>query len=214
MTNIIPPTNTIGVWKAKAPFSVKASMPYCLIAIRMFEDITKLGVDVYTTYYEPFIKDGDQIPGTSDTFSFKNEIDKGARILTIKSEAGEVLYIPSTFIAEFPDTDIVLYRPMIVSINLGLFKEEMDYSILLQDLEETCMANTGVDAVQTAIHAAPATEGLTTEEVAILETARQNKMANTETNIERIVRLEAENAQLRDTNAKALEVLRNNGLIN
>lgn len=213
MNNIIPPINTVGLWKVKLPYTVKSTMPYWLIAIRMFEDITAMGLDVYKTFYLPFIKDGDLIPGTSETFNFQDEIKNGARILTIQSEAGEALYIPSTFIDEYPNTDVVLYRPMIVSINMGLFREDMDYSILLQAIEETCMANTGVDAVQIAIHAAPSREGLSVEDMEALEIARQNKMQNIETNIEKVIRLEAENAQLRDTNAKALEVLRNNGLI-
>ena len=214
MANIIPPTETVGLWKVKLPYTVKSSMPYWLIAVRMFEDITKIGQDVYKTYYEPFIKDGDLIPNTGDNFSFQGEIEKGARILTLKSESGDILYIPSTFVDDFPNTDIVLYRPMIVSINLGIFREDYDYSILIQALEETCQANAGVDAVQVAIHAAPSTDGLSIADMEALELARQNKQANTETNIEKVVRLEAENAQLRETNAQALTVLRNNGLIN
>lgn len=213
MSNIIPPTDTVGIWKVKLPYTVKATQPYWLVAVRMFEDITKTGQDVYKTYYEPYIKNGDLIPGTGDTFSFQNEIDARARILTIKSEAGEVLYIPSTFVESFPDTDITLYRPMIISINLGIFRDGYDYSILLQELEEVCKASTGVDNVQTAIHAAPSTDGLSVADMEALELARLNKTANTETNIERVVRLEAENAQLRDTNAKAMEVLRKHDLL-
>lgn len=213
MSNVLPPINTVGIWKVKLPYTVKATMPYWLIAIRMFEDITLMGMDVYKTFYEPYIKEGDLIPGTSDTFSFQDEITKEARILTIQTEAGETLYIPSTFVDQFPETDVVLYRPMILSINLGLFRDDTDYSILVQALEEACLVNAGVDNVQIAIHAAPATGGLSVDEMEAIELARQNKMSQYETNIEKVIRLEAENAQLRDTNAKALEVLRNNGLI-
>lgn len=214
MTSIVPPVDTVGIWKVKLPYTVNTSLPYWLIAVRMFEDITKTGQDVYKTYYEQYIKNGDLIPGTGETFNFNDEIAKSARILTLKSEAGDVLYIPSTFVDEYPNTDIVLYRPMIVSINLGLFNEDFDYSILLQALEETCQSYTGVDSVQTAVHAAPSKEGLSVADMEALEIARRNKMANHETNIEKIMRLEEENAQLRDTNTKALTVLRNNGLIN
>lgn len=214
MATIIPAVNTVGVWKVKLPYTVKAGLPYWLIATRMFEDVTKAGVDVYKTYYEPFIKNGDQIPGTSDTFSFDKEVASGARILTLKSEAGDILYIPSTFIADYPDTDIVLYRPMIVSLNLGLFNEDVDFSILAQALQETCLAYAGVGNVQVAVHAAPATEGLNTSQVSSLETARQNAMGSTETNIAKIVRLEAELAQVRDTNAKLTTVVKNAGLLN
>lgn len=214
MINIIPPVNTVGVWKVKLPYTVKAQLPYWLIAIRMFEDITRVGLDVYKTYYEPYIKEGDTIPGTSEVFSFKNEIEKGARILTIKSEAGETLYIPSTFVEEYPDTNIVIYRPMIVSLMIGVYREDTDYSILLQALEETVMNNTGVDAVESAIHAGPSTTGLTTSEMEALELARENKMANSETNIERVVRLESELEQVRASLAAATTVLKANGLIN
>lgn len=214
MTSIIPPINTVGVWKAKLPYTVNLTTPYWLIAIRMFEDITKAGVDVYKTYYEPYIKNGDAIPGTSDTFNFTTEVENGARILTLKSESGEVLYIPSTFIASYPDTDITLYSPMIVSLNLGIFNEDMDYSILLQALEDTCKNYTGVGNVTSAIHAGPATQGLTTSQVQVLEEARRNNISLTETNIQKIVRLEAELSQLRDTNASMATVLRNNGLLN
>ncbi len=213
MANIIPPCNTVGIWKVKLPYSVKASLPYWLIAVRMFEDITKIGVDVYKAYYEPYIKNGELIPGTGNTFNFDDEIKAGARILTLKSEDGQVLYIPSTFVETFPSTDIVLYRPMIVSINMGIFREDMDYSLLLQALEETCKANTGVDNVQVAIHAGPSTDGLSVSDMEALEIARQNKMANTETNIEKVVRLEKENAQLRDTLNKAIIVMRGANLI-
>lgn len=211
MANIIPPTNTVGLWKVKLPYTVKANLPYWLIAVRMFEDITKTGVDVYTAFYEPYIKNGDQIPNTSDTFNFDDEVKNGARILTLKSEAGEVLYIPSTFIAEYPDTDIVLYSPMIVSLNMGIFNPDVDFSILAQALVDTCKAYTGVGNVAVAVHAAPATEGLTSSQVEALETARQNVMNGNETNIQKIVRLEAEIAQLRETNQSAMTVLRNNG---
>lgn len=214
MANIIPPTNTVGVWKVKLPYTVKAQVPYWLIAVRMFEDITRLGMDVYKTYYEQYIKEGETIPGTSEMFTFQGEIDKGARILTIKTEAGETLYIPSTFVEEFPDTDITIYRPMIVSMNLGLFREDTDYSILLQALEETAMANTGVDNVTTAIHVGPSTSGLSTADMEALELARQNKMANHETNIEKVIRLEAEIADVRGTLKEATKILKDNGLVN
>lgn len=214
MSNVLPPINTVGIWKVKLPYTVKAKLPYWLIATRMFEDLTHLGIDVYTTFYEPYIKDGDNIPGTAETFSFQGEIDKGARILTIKSEAGEVLYIPSTFVEEYPNTDITVYRPMIVSLFIGLFREGVDYSILLQALEETAKAYTGVDDVVSNIHAGPSTGGLTTEEMESIEVNRQNKMANTETNIEKVIRLEQENAQLRQSLKDCTTILENNGLIN
>ena len=214
MANVLPPVDTVGVWKVKLPYTVKAQLPYWLIAIRMFEDVTRLGMDVYKTYYEPYIKDGDLIPGTSETFSFQAEIDNGARILTIKSEAGETLYIPSTFVEEYPDTNIVIYRPMIVSLFMGIFREDMDYSILLQALEETVKNYTGVDDVQCAVHAGPSTSGLSTFDMEALELARENKLALTETNIEKVIRLEAELNQMRGTLKQCTAILKANGLIN
>lgn len=214
MVSIIPPIETVGTWKVKLPYTVKSQLPYWLIAIRMFEDITRLGQDVYKTYYEPYIKEGELIPGTSETFKFQTEIDNGARILTIKSEAGETLYIPSTFISEYPNTDITIYRPMIISLNIGLFRDGMDYSILVQSLEDTAMANVGVDAVQAIVHAGPSTSGLTTTQMEAIELARQNKMVNTETNIEKVIRLETENAQLRGTITDMTKLLVDNNLVN
>lgn len=214
MSNIIPPTNTMGLWKVKSPYTVNETLPYRLIAIREFIDITNLGQDVYKTFYQPFgLKEGELIPGTSDTFQFQKEVDNKVVILTLKSETGVVLQIPSSFIKEFPNTSIVNYRPMIVSLNIGLFREGTNYDILLQALEETCKTYAGVDSVTSAIHAGPSTSGLTQEQVDALELARQNKQSASKTNIERVVELEARNDELTKVNQEMFKVLLKNGLI-
>lgn len=215
MANVVPPTNTVGLWKVKQPYSVNPAITYTLIAIREFADIVNLGKDVYETFYKPFnLKDNEDIPGLPETFSFQREIENKVVILTLKSDNGVVLHIPSSFIIEYPDTSVLIYRPLIISLNLGLFNPDTDYSILAQVLEETCKTFTGVDTVTTAAHAAPSTGGLTLEQVNSIERARKNKLLTTETNIEKVIRLEKENEDLRGTIEALTKVLEANNLIN
>lgn len=215
MANVIPQTNTTGLWKVKLPFTINTEIPYTLIAIREFADIVNLGKDVYETFYKPFnLKENETIPGTRDLFKFQYEIDGDVVILTLKAGNGTVLHIPSSFVSSYPDTSVTIYKPMIISLNIGLFRPGYDYGLLAQGLEEVCKQHTGVDNVTVSVHAGPATGGLTPAQIEAIETARLNKTKVNETNIEKVIRLEAENADLRATIEAMTKVLEKNNLIN
>lgn len=213
-TNVIPPIDTTGIWELKTPFTTKLNTAYTLIAQRKFEDVTKLGKDVYSAYYLPYnIKEGENIPGTSEVFFFAKEVENNVVILTLRDSVGNILYVPSSFVLSYPDTSIVPYRLMIASIVLGIFRPDVDYSILVANLEDVCKATLGLDNVTVNIHAGPTSGGLSATESDALETARQNKQASEETNLEKVIRLEKELAKEQLQNQQLTEVLINNGLV-
>lgn len=215
MANIIPPAHTTGTWDLKTPFTTVSDELYTLIAIRGFEDITKLGKDVYNDFYVPMgIKEGENIPGTSTAFSFEKEKADQVVILTIMSPTGKLIYVPSSFVNSFPDTTTIPYKLMILSVPLGYFRDGIDYSILRQSVEETIENILGVDNVDSTIHAGPSTKGLTQANSDILEQARISNLNGKETNVAKVIRLEQQVASLQGDLAAALKILQDNNLIN
>lgn len=109
---LIPDINSKGVFTLKPPFS--ALMPpetrYSVKGIRKISEIIASAVDVFSIYY--------QANGLSQS-DYDADVQGDVSIVSLSSEIGQWLYVPTTYIAGFPDVNGVVYTSLILGVSLG-----------------------------------------------------------------------------------------------
>lgn len=185
---LTPPLHAYGRYVLKAPWSANPSVLYTCAAIRSFDDIYKLGKDVYNTYYVPMgVTNGAVIGGSA--FSFESEKLLRPSIITLLGDDNTVIYVPDTFIAKYPDLADVKYSHMVLSISLGALPDYLDLGALKTGIAGVVAQTTGV--VATVIeHRAPSTNNPTSTQHDILEAARLAGITTNETLTARLLRTE------------------------
>lgn len=172
-----------GKYELKTPWIANVAKIYTCIAIRSFEDIYKQGEDVYKTYYEQYVREGDVIGGTA--FNFEAETELLPNICTLRSEDNELIYVPDTFILSFPNTTMVPYSNVVIGINLGPLPDELDLLHIEGLLKDNVLKHFGVNAEVNAMRL-PMSSNPSPEEHEQLEIVRQAAITNNTSLEERI----------------------------
>ena len=201
-----PPLNTTGRYITKSPWELPATLIYECIAIRSFDDIYKLGIDVYDTYYVPM--------GliNSPTFTFSEEKAAKANIITLRGSDGSIIYIPDTYILSFPNAGTVKYHHVILSVSVGALPEYLDLSSLHREIENLASGKIGT-TVSVKEMVAPTTDQPTTENHEILEAARVGSITSYENDYTRVKKEEAKSALLQSKIDAMTAILKANGLM-
>lgn len=167
---LTPPLNTVGRYVLRTPWIANPGVLYTCAAIRSFDDIYKLGLDVYTTYYTPMgVTDGVIVSGSA--FSFQNEKAQSPNIITLLGNDNTVIYVPDTFIAKFPDLSEVKYSHMVLSVSLGALPDYLDLTDLKNNISDVVANVTGVSAAVKE-HRAPSVNNPTSAQHEALEASR------------------------------------------
>ena len=192
MAKRTPPYMAKGRYTLLAPWTTNPAMLYTCMAIRSFEDIYKLGVDVYTNYYVPRgVTNGANIGGTP--FSFDAESALKPNIITLVGDDNSVIYVPDTFILSYPNQGEVRYSRMVLSIDLGARPDYLDLSALKTSVGDLVAQQFGVVPTVTE-HRAPSFDNPTASQHDVLETARIGAITVLETDHSAVLRLTAEKA--------------------
>lgn len=130
---VTPGIRLRGRYILKTPWVANPGKVYECEAIRSFDDLAKLGVDPYETFYLPAGLVNGQ-PYDSVTFSFDAERQADANIVTLRSDDGEYLYVPDTYILSIPNMGGVKYDQVVLSVNLSAIPGYLDLSPLKTDL--------------------------------------------------------------------------------
>ena len=164
----IPPIGTTGIWSLPSPFSAKLlpSIPYTCIAIRKLSDITAAGGDPETDYYTV---------NSIDHIRFNSDLSAGVSILSLQGGSNSIIYVPSSFINNYPDIGGVPYTVLALAINIGAIPDTLDLSYLKQRIVSVISETIGVDASVNTI-AVSAKALLTNADASVVETARQLKI--------------------------------------
>lgn len=142
---LTPELYTKGFFEFKLPWTPVPGVIYECLAIRSFEDIYKLGIDVYTHYYTPVGLVNGQMIGTV-AFSFEVESTFYPNIVTLKGSDGSMLYIPDTFITKMPDKSLVPYSEIILAVSLGPIPDNENLDSLISDVTALISARANIDA--------------------------------------------------------------------
>lgn len=157
-----PPLHTRGRYTLKQPWVTDAATLWECIAIRSFDDIYKLSVDVFTQYYQP--KGLTQTDVATDN---KNRVN----IITLRDDAGNVMYVPDSYILAYPSMDGVVYSHVVLSLSLGALPDYLDLSFLGTQISNICSDAVG-HVPEVKIHKAASAGSVTPEQHEELEAAR------------------------------------------
>jgi hypothetical protein len=185
--NIIPTIGTKGSWTARAPFaaSILTSVIYTCAALRNLSDITAEGTDPYSKYYKPY---------NLTTQQYQTDVTNGAVIITLMAEDGSMVYVPSTWLAGYPDGNGVGYRVMGILVKLTALPDSLPLDTLMDKIESDCLNIIGVEA-QTAQVALSNLQLINATDNANLEAQRRSRITSNTTDY---AELQAVTAQ-RDT---------------
>lgn len=206
MAKMTPPLNTKGRFVTQSPWELSGSLIYECIAIRSFEDIYKLGIDVYDTYYVPM--------GlvNSPTFTFSDEKAVKANIITLKGSDGSMVYIPDTYIRSYPNAGQVKYNHVILSASLGTLPEYLDLTPLHREIENLVGGKVGM-TVKVKEVIAPTNDQPSDELHETLEASRIGSIRSFENDYTRLKKEEAKNVLLQEKINSMIAILKANGLL-
>lgn len=203
MDRKIPPIGTRGIYSLKAPWSAEPTILYTCIAIREFEDLENLGTNVYETYYAPMDLTEDD---------HREDQSKGAVIVTLASDTTAPIYIPSSYIASYPNLSYRNYQHVVLSASLGplpdyidmTFAREQLASVLADVIGKTPTVNVSIAAMYGMV---------SPQEHEALEAARQAAIASRTTDRAKLLAVQQQNAQLMQRLAILENICKDNGLI-
>lgn len=186
---MIPPIGTSGVYTLSGPFSaqLRANTSYRCEAVRRISDLIEFGVEPYEEYYAPV--------GLSKS-TYDSDLSNMVSIVSLASESGHWLYVPTTYITSYPNINGVAYTALILGVQLGAIPNYMDLTGLHAAIKELVTDTIGViPSIQTV--GVSAAQLLSQTDHDAVEAARQYKINNTQTNRAKVIALSQENASLR-----------------
>lgn len=210
MAKNTPPLYASGKWVLQSPWTAAPDVTYVCHAMRTFEDIEKMGEDVYERYYKPYISNGDTQNGK--VWLFSEERLLYPNIITLISNDNRIIYVPDTFITSFPDASEFKYSQVVLAVPLGVLPDKYDVSHITAAIKDKVSAMLGIN-INPLVTKASLTSNPTLEEHMSLEANREAAIRNTESNETLLIQERIKNTALEQRNKLYEDILRQNGLI-
>lgn len=203
MASPIPPIGTRGRYSLTSPWSAAPGVLYTCAAVRRFVDIENLGTDVYETYYAA---------SGLERSDYERDRQNDEAIVTLVSETTAPIYVPSSYIAAFPDLSHRNYHHVVLSASLGPLPDYIDLTFVR---DQVAAAVSDVVGQEATVHlsVAPMSGTVSPEEHEALEAARQAAIQNRTTDRARLIEAQGKVTQLEQRLAIAEAILKENGLI-
>ena len=187
--NIAPPISLRGIWTLADPFVLTPNTIYTVEAVRTFDEMLKLNVDVLGRVYTPV---------GLDKAAFDADVAALAKIVSLTSPGQPTVYVPTTYITSMPDDTAVSYDYVVISAPLGAVPTTLISGIqqLLDTIADDCSDLIGIRPV-VSISVAPSAGTVTAEQHRINEENRLAAIRNRTTEHAENLKLTAENEKLR-----------------
>ena len=197
--SLTPPVNATGLFEILTPYSLQSGLVYVCEEVRSFDELTRIGKKVFELYYEPV--------GLTRS-DYERDVSVDAAIVTLKAGGDLPVYIPSTYILNYPGYESRGYENKIIMLEVGLLPVEFDISTLKTELADHTKSSLGVDAsVYEGYHFY---EGdLTAQQQADMEAARRLAQTNYKSKDQSIAELEAQTDLLLEQNKLLSETIVN-----
>lgn len=124
-----PGINATGVYVLYTPWVVEAGAIYRAEAIDGFESLEANGVDVYARYYQAYEDQGITIQ------DFQRDRLNAINIITLMSDTAETIYVPSSYIKEFPRSIAYPYSRVLLSVDLGLLPDGVSLQTTIENIQ-------------------------------------------------------------------------------
>ena len=137
---IVPNIGASGVYELAAPLDtlILPGQNYTCKAIRKLSDYLSNNEDPKTDIYDKY--------GLVDPI-YSDHVKLDIEIISLQSELGHWLYIPSTHILKYPDANGVLYRSVMIGVSLPSIPVDKDLSFLHTDISNLVADTIGVSSV-------------------------------------------------------------------
>lgn len=173
-----PSIYATGKWAITPPFSVDPNAVYVCSAIRSIEDLVVRGIDPYVEFYEP---------NGLDREVFNGDVTNMVNIITLMSDTNPTVYIPDTYISSYPDSTVIPYRHIVLSMSLGAVPDSLVLNDLKNKMEELTLSSIGVSSTVNIHQANSIVEGVSQTNHQTLENNRLAALANNSTNYSRVI---------------------------
>lgn len=205
-----PPLGIRGRFSVITPFTgtVREDYVYEAVALRQFEDLLTLGIDIVQMFYTPY--------GLTAT-EYAEDLALDAVIVTLMDPQGVPIYIPDTYISKYPDSGNVAYNRVVLAVDLGILPAYLDLTHCQQQVSGVVSDTVGLFGdrePQTYVTVAPARGAITAEQHEIIEVNRVSSITNRATDRAKAVSAEATITALRARIALLEEIIANAGLSN
>ncbi len=202
MSNLIPSIGSKGVYRLAEPFNTLIKdIAYTCIAVRRLTDFIIAGRDPKVLYYTKH--------GIDDSIWDRDSSDPEVCIITLRSDSGQFVYVPSTFILSYPNLNGVPYTTRVLGINLGAIPDSMDLSPLYNSISNLIRDKIGINSTVKSV-AISNTKLKTKEEHDTFENARLQLVQSSQTERSRIIELEALVDKLKQTNNALEQYIKDN----
>lgn len=182
MARNTPPMNISGPFLLRAPFVADPAKSYTVTAHRSFSELIARSQDVLKLVYTPV--------GLTATAYAEDQMN-GAIVIALRDSAGNMLYVPDTYIESYPGLGSVPYTRLIGVVDLGMWANYRDLTDVMSSLKEACKGNLGVD-VEVTLARGAVTNSITEEQHIQITAAREAAKTNNETLTATIIRLSDE----------------------
>jgi len=165
---LVPLIGTFGLFNLLSPFTIEPVNYHCS-SITLISDLVDSGIDVYSTIYAPNNLSND---------IFQVDDLAGVSIVTLISNDGPTIVVPSSYIGILPTGQSVPYNRLIIAIDLGDLPDSLLLTPILDSIESLANSLMGVTAT-TTLHRVPISTLYSQAESNVMEAKRLLTIQNT-----------------------------------
>lgn len=191
---IVPPMDTRGRFVLKPPFVAEPTTLYTVIGLRKFIELVGNSVDVFKDFYSP--------QGLTQE-NYENDYKDKATLVILYSDAGSMLFVPSTYIQSFPSQSIPSYANYVFSAQLGAFRTDFDFAFTSKKVAEALSDSLGIEP-EIFIDSIGEAQPMTVENAEVLEANRQAAITDRSTSYAKLIQKDAQITNLQEE-IKALQ---------
>ena len=182
--NLVPSIGLAGIYTLLAPFSSKVlpGVQYTCAAARLMSDLIAEGIDPKARYYT-----ANQLADSK----YDEDLANGVCIVSLVSSTGSWVYVPSSYIASFPNMSGVTYAAVSLLVKLGAIPDTLSLDYLKTKLANVTSDTIGIlPTIQSVVTSASAI--VSSDDHKLIEAARQAKITGSTTDSAMVARLQAQ----------------------
>ena len=182
--SLTPPIGASGIFKLAPPFQalLNSGVSYSCQAVRRMSDILKLGIDPYGQYYAPY--------GLARSL-YDADLAADQAIVSLRSNGGHWVYVPTSYIASYPNMGGIPYKALVLAINIGPVPDYLDLNPVKSKIRAVVQEMVGVSSEVQSV-AISETKNMVQADHNAIEAARQANITNTTTDYARYLEAKAQ----------------------
>lgn len=188
MARVTPAPGIKGRFILKTPWVASTSKIYTVVGIRAYTELIADGVNIFAKYYQPM---------SLTEANYNEDLQAGAYLVILYSEGGEMIHVPDTYIFSYPSQDVPPYAVYVLSILMGSFRTDYDFSFVKTKIAELISDTTGVESTVN-VDAIGEDQSITSINAEQLEAGREAKISNRTTTYALLVKEREITAELRE----------------